>query len=143
MWIIRCVVVISIAAIFVSGNMHRKNSVQEGNLGFLQKLIQRRDAIFETASEMEKEEGEDMKLGEEEEENVEFGEESGNVKRNNEDRSDVVRSSEVRLSRSRRGMGFRMRCIPTTKRSCKMFKFNGRKSMFCSVKIVKVCAALD
>ena len=46
-------------------------------------------------------------------------------------------------SRQRRGMGYKMRCIPSTKTVCKNFTFKGAKAQFCSVVSVSVCTALD
>ena len=46
-------------------------------------------------------------------------------------------------SRQRRGMGYKMRCIPSTKTVCKNFNYKGATAQFCSVVSVSVCTALD
>ena len=45
--------------------------------------------------------------------------------------------------RQRRGMGYRMHCVPSTKKVCKKIKYKGEKTQWCTMVAFQKCYAID
>ena len=48
-----------------------------------------------------------------------------------------------RKARSRRGMGYRMRCLPTAKKVCRSIRYKGKERSFCKFVVHEKCYAVD
>ena len=62
--------------------------------------------------------------------------------RNNLPYGALLKDKNVRR-RHRRGMGYRMHCVPSTKKVCKKIKYKGEETQWCTMVAYQKCYAID
>ena len=48
-----------------------------------------------------------------------------------------------KITRTRRVLGYKMRCVPATKKVCKKIKYKGKVTLFCTKVASEKCYAID
>ena len=48
-----------------------------------------------------------------------------------------------RIVRTRRGLGYKMHCVPITKKVCKIIKFKEKDTQFCTQVVSEKCYSID